>query len=135
MPLSPFVPGSSTQSPSISALSPIDLSEYVVTSPSSTASSAAELLPVTPRVSRGPKRRRAIVVRTPGSVSLTETSDSESDTDKMVETLKETQHTEPKWLENLTSNFYEKIIEQCSGKTRIAVDNNEDIKVCYFGIF
>ena len=130
---------SSTQSPSISVRNPfheMNMSEDLVTSPSSITSSAAKLLPETPRGSQNSKKRRAIIVRTPGSVPLEDSeSDSGSDAEKqkLVETpkVKETQHTEPKWLENLTGNFYEKIIEQCSGKTRIAVNNNEVIKVSF----
>ena len=42
---------------------------------------------------------------------------------------RETRHTQPKWLESLQDNFSAQIIEQCSAKTKKAVENNEKVEV------
>ena len=57
---------------------------------------------------------------------ITETEDTSVD---IPEIEKVNQHTEPNWLLDLTSMFSEKIIEECSGKTKAAVKKNEAIKV------
>ena len=46
-------------------------------------------------------------------------------------TSRETQHTQPSWLEGLKTNFSGQIIEQCSARTRKAVDNDEKIEVIW----
>ena len=40
-----------------------------------------------------------------------------------------TQHTNPKWLDDLLENFGDKIIKECSGKTRKAVEEDKSIEV------
>ena len=42
---------------------------------------------------------------------------------------RETRHTQPKWLESLQDNFSAQIIEQCSAKTKKAVESNEKVEV------
>ena len=44
---------------------------------------------------------------------------------------KVTQHTDPKWLENLQLHFKTEIVEKCSASTRNAVEMNEKIQVCF----
>ena len=44
-------------------------------------------------------------------------------------TTRDTQHTQPNWLENLIRNFQTEIVQQCSARTRKAVENKEVIEV------
>ena len=48
--------------------------------------------------------------------------------DMSTSTRKDTQHTVPNWLENLTKNFQTEVVDECSSRTRIAVKKNEKIQ-------
>ena len=61
-------------------------------------------------------------------VEITDTE--ERPVDIIPEVEKGNQHTEPNWLLELTSKFSEKIIDECSGRTKAAVKNNEAVQVC-----
>ena len=44
---------------------------------------------------------------------------------------KQTVHTNPNWLADLTRDFKQNIIAKCSQRVKEAVDANENIQVCY----
>ena len=48
--------------------------------------------------------------------------------DMSTSTRKDTQHTVPNWLENLTKNFQTEVVDECSSRTRSAVKKNEKIQ-------
>ena len=113
-------------------------------SPKSSLSSAPLCSPSAPTVCspktpvssvKGSKVARRVL--TPGSfcfddnvekmpAEITETEDTSVD---IPEIEKVNQHTDPNWLLDLTSMFSEKIVDECSGKTKVAVKKNEAIKV------
>ena len=43
----------------------------------------------------------------------------------------ETQHTKPDWLEKMVRNFDSEVVQQCSSRTRMAVEKNEVLKVFF----
>ena len=44
---------------------------------------------------------------------------------------KDTSHTNPNWLTQLQLNFQDEVIQKCSDRTKKAVENNENIEVCF----
>ena len=67
----------------------------------------------------------AETVATAGTGAAAEVNLSDSGPSKP----RETRHTQPKWLESLQQNFSAQIIEQCSAKTKKAVEKNEKVEV------
>ena len=142
--------GSSRPSP---MASPTSLKKGSEHHPSSSAASHspsthAVSSPKTPvSSSKSPKVARRVL--TPGSFSFVDqvdemagefnnseerpveiTDTEERPVDIIPEVEKGNQHTEPNWLLELTSKFSEKIIDECSGRTKAAVKNNEAVQVC-----
>ena len=53
----------------------------------------------------------------------------QADLKENAEALKQTCHTNPNWLADLTQNFKETVISKCSERVQNAVDTNEIIQV------
>ena len=58
----------------------------------------------------------------------------EKDLKEKPQTWKQTCHTNPNWLADLTQNFKESVISKCSQRVRNAVDSNEIIEVIFLKI-
>ena len=71
----------------------------------------------------------AAAVATAGTGAAAATATELNLSDSGPSKPRETRHTQPKWLESLEQNFFAQIIEQCSAKTKKAVEKNEKVEV------